>query len=758
MRAPGFAMLLALPFILFGALLAAIPLLVHLLHRQKATPVQWGAMQFLLESPIRQRRRKRVDHWLLMLVRMAVLALLALLLARPIILESRYNPFAANTAADIAVVIDHSLSMGRRSGERTLFQEAVGRVDEVVRLMRPSDTLSVVLAGHTPEAVNETPAAGTGVAEVRERLRHMRPGTTDASITDAILAAREQLNRGSNLRKVILVLSDQQRSNWAADNESAWRAALGDRSGGVDRDVQVFAMPLAARTVSPNASVSALTIGPGVVGVGRVVQISATLSNAGPGELPATPLRLIVDGQTAGPMVQAGALAEGQSQTVRFEHVFDKAGSHWVAVQAEVVDSLEADNRMVASVNVLDTLPVLIVDGEVTDVGGHRAAAFLQAAMNPAEEGMMVAGEGLLIAPRVVSLSAALRTPLEPYGVVVFNDVPTLPAEYVGRVAEAVQAGKGAWFILGPRTEAAFVNDVLRKTALFQGRVRGVERAARGGVAGVDVRDPDHPALALVAGAGRNALVGVAVTQWWEVAEAGDAARVLLATAGEEGEGDPLALAFGVGQNGGRVVVWTTSADGQWSNLPLATNFVPLVNETLFYLAAGRNTAEDRRLEAGERLVWTAASDPPIAGVDVVRPDGGTQRVQAVLTGGKYVVAYDSTHVPGLYEVRPVGSDASRGGPGVAHFSVNIDRRELEPAVLSATDMQWLVGQKYVNEAIGEADLARALGAANRGTEVWPYAALAVFVLLLVETVMTRRMVRLQAGESAAAVVREGHA
>src|SRR5215218_10054985 len=101
--------------LLLGTLAAAIPVLIHLLHRQRTTPVQWGAMQFLLESQLQFRRRRKVDHWLLLLARMALLGLLAFLLARPLIKSGAFNPIPGNSAVDVAVVIDHSLSSGRRA-------------------------------------------------------------------------------------------------------------------------------------------------------------------------------------------------------------------------------------------------------------------------------------------------------------------------------------------------------------------------------------------------------------------------------------------------------------------------------------------------------------------------------------------------------------------------------------------------------------------------------------------------------------------
>src|SRR5687767_15565384 len=107
--------------LLAGLLAMSIPVIIHLLHRQRTTPLQWGAMQFLLESPLQLKRRKKVDHWLLMLLRMLVIALLVLALARPLLIEGKYNPLSKSLATDIGVVVDRSLSTGRRSGDGTVY-------------------------------------------------------------------------------------------------------------------------------------------------------------------------------------------------------------------------------------------------------------------------------------------------------------------------------------------------------------------------------------------------------------------------------------------------------------------------------------------------------------------------------------------------------------------------------------------------------------------------------------------------------------
>src|SRR5437879_13263907 len=118
----------------FGAI--AIPVIVHLLHRQKTTPIRWGAMQFLIESPLQQKRRRHVEHWLLLLARMAVLGLLVFALARPLLNADLLTPLGGGTSTDFAVVLDHSLSTGRaaESGKPVLARSVEITNDIIARL------------------------------------------------------------------------------------------------------------------------------------------------------------------------------------------------------------------------------------------------------------------------------------------------------------------------------------------------------------------------------------------------------------------------------------------------------------------------------------------------------------------------------------------------------------------------------------------------------------------------------------------------
>src|SRR3954469_2886555 len=111
-----------------GALVVSIPVIIHLLHRQRTQPVLWGAMIFLRMSVLQQKRRKRVEHWLLMLLRLALLALLVLLLGNLILPPNTFgflSSVGGRPATDVAIIVDHSLSTQWQSGDKPVYQQEI---------------------------------------------------------------------------------------------------------------------------------------------------------------------------------------------------------------------------------------------------------------------------------------------------------------------------------------------------------------------------------------------------------------------------------------------------------------------------------------------------------------------------------------------------------------------------------------------------------------------------------------------------------
>ena len=104
-----------------GAL--AIPVIVHLIFRWQSRQVELGTIRFLTEILRENARRRQLKRWLLLAMRLACVALVALLFMRPYLLARQ----AATKDRFLAIVIDQSASMGLGTAGGRAVDRAVSR-------------------------------------------------------------------------------------------------------------------------------------------------------------------------------------------------------------------------------------------------------------------------------------------------------------------------------------------------------------------------------------------------------------------------------------------------------------------------------------------------------------------------------------------------------------------------------------------------------------------------------------------------------
>src|SRR3954464_15237592 len=101
------------PFFLAGLGALAIPVIVHLIQRERKRVVEFPSLMFVRRIPYQSVRRRRIRHWFLLLLRAGASALIVLAFARPLTQPGAMTPTAAaNGARDVVIVLDQSASMG----------------------------------------------------------------------------------------------------------------------------------------------------------------------------------------------------------------------------------------------------------------------------------------------------------------------------------------------------------------------------------------------------------------------------------------------------------------------------------------------------------------------------------------------------------------------------------------------------------------------------------------------------------------------
>ena len=96
---------------LFGSLALAIPVLIHLVRREKSEIIPFSSLMFLLKVPKRSIRQQKMKNLLLMALRLLILALLVGAFARPYMTQPAKPAANANSNRGVVMMLDTSYSM-----------------------------------------------------------------------------------------------------------------------------------------------------------------------------------------------------------------------------------------------------------------------------------------------------------------------------------------------------------------------------------------------------------------------------------------------------------------------------------------------------------------------------------------------------------------------------------------------------------------------------------------------------------------------
>ncbi len=99
------------PLFLVGLAGLAIPVLLHLIQKERKNVVQFPSLMFLRRIPYQSVRRRRIRNWLLLCLRLAALALIVMAFARPFLRRTEI-PASASGAREVVILLDRSYSMG----------------------------------------------------------------------------------------------------------------------------------------------------------------------------------------------------------------------------------------------------------------------------------------------------------------------------------------------------------------------------------------------------------------------------------------------------------------------------------------------------------------------------------------------------------------------------------------------------------------------------------------------------------------------
>ena len=168
------------PLMLAGLGGAVLPLVLHLLNRARYRTVDWGAMMFLPGAHGRQQQSNRLKQLLLLILRMALIALLAIALARPVV-GSTWAAMGTDPHCCCVILLDNSASMAFDEGGGPRIDAARRAALAVLATLQRGDEVDLLTLADAPDSSNEaTPPTGCWSSFAIDRHR---AGTTSTPLS-----------------------------------------------------------------------------------------------------------------------------------------------------------------------------------------------------------------------------------------------------------------------------------------------------------------------------------------------------------------------------------------------------------------------------------------------------------------------------------------------------------------------------------------------------------------------------------------------
>jgi hypothetical protein len=680
-----------------GAL--AIPVVIHLINREKRVVVQFPSLMFLHKIPYRSIRRQKIRHLLLLLMRCLALLLFVAAFARPWLERSKLPRAGSSGAKEVVILVDRSYSMGYADH----WSKALDKAREVVNAISPSDRATIVFFANEPAAATQ-PTADR--ARLENALKTAKLSSEATRYAPAIKMAGD-IAGGSNLpRKDIVLISDFQRAGWAKREELSLPPGVElrtvDVSGPTGNDAAVIGLTTDRTRDSTRERVVA----------------TARLANLG--TAPRTVSAVLELGGRIVESKQVALAARGVAP-VRFSPVVVPATATRGVVHISK-DSLEADDELFFTVAPDEAVSVLILEGKSAR---QNQSLYLKTALG--------VGDKPKFKVDVRKAESLQPTDLEHRSLVVLNETAPPSGALGQRLRDMIANGAGLLVVPGEENVDRWPAEWQAILPVRFGSVVDRTRDAGATIGAVDYSSPIFEIFSAPRSGDFSSARVFRYRAARPLSDSGVIARF--------DDGAPAMIQRSVG--GGHVVVWTTSMDALWTDLPVQTVFVPFVHQlgqrigrfadAKPWYVAGDVLDLSRHAELTAPLMGSGAKTGGDSGRLVLEAPSG-EKTRLSLLGTNHLATLRER---GLYELRGENTPAGSGRP----IAVNVDPGEadlthLDPAELVAAANANMARQQTAGPAAAPAEQQE-----GRQT-IWWYLLLAALFLMAVETVMSNRLSR----------------
>lgn len=590
---------------IFGSLLwllplAAVPIIIHLLQRQRYVQVKFAATDFLRKAIQRVRRRVLLQDLLLLLLRTLAVILVILALARP---SAHSQLLDAARAPQLEVVIlDTSMSMQQFVGDSNAFSAAQDIAKNIFSNLDDSrDRAALIMASRHAQILSQ----GSSRQALRSlTAKSLACGNANANWLDAVQIAEEVIGELAleNSEVRLTIISDFQDNEWFDGGEAAAAMQLFS-----DSNVVIDYQTVGAGQTS-NVAVHHSTVTPQAVVKGGEVVFSCEVRN-----YTSRPQQRLLQLSLDGKIIAEKEFELKARSSESFEQMFslNEVGSRKVEV-AITADGLHADDQQSVGLEVVAEWTTILCSNN-SDFGNADVSSNFLSYLNLGDQAPL---RPIVLGPHQLSTSALSEAQL-----LILSDLSSLPNSKIKLIESFVAAGGGLLVVVGPQSSTPALQPLMLQLGLKQFEIAGAQQ--RDALLTID--HAEHPALKLFSDPQWQALLTEVPHRIFQQLDVDGEHQLILSFSATDNDYKSAAL-LQLHHGKGKVAVSAVAPYARWNRMPeVPGGTMALIYDLLFSLVP--QPALPSKLSVTERL------DLPHA-VTITSPAGKSLRHSSQLTLG----------------------------------------------------------------------------------------------------------------------------
>jgi len=605
------------PIMLLGTIGIAIPIAIHLWSKQSARRIPFAAVDFLIASDEKASRRIRLSDLLLLIARIAICMLVPLILAQPYGECEHKGIYIAQSDQAVAIVIDNSYSGSYPEGEDTLFEKSKTSAEEILRQLTNNSHVILLQNSNYSSSNKDLVSPSDALRTLKSFKQRWLPSQLSSSINVALAALQKSQHQRKTLYLFTPILKDTK---------------IQEISG-----IQIF-QPKIYRGIT-NTAITRLSSKSQISKNNYTFE--GTFNNFSKVKKECA-LTLIINNQKKS---RASITIDKESSISKTFSVRSLPEDTFVFGELQSnCDSLQADNRRFIYLVKEKRSKILIVNGDPKTVRHKDELFYLYTALKP---GSKVSPNIEIQVTNIENLEKI--TSFEDYDLLILANTPPLDGVVTKRIRSAIERGLGVFASLGTNYQPESYNSKMQTILPFQFQAMvdllasssETEKAVR--YLNIAQIEYSHPIFSLFSEPATE-LKDAKFSRIVLISKPMDHKKSKILA--RYSNHSPAILEASIGD--GKVVLFTSTLDRDWNDLPIYSGFLPLIQRISVYLANKNFQDKRNSFLVGDSLQLHTKK----GSIRIKSPTNQTIKLKTSKNKkGKAVATFSETNIPGLYRV-----------------------------------------------------------------------------------------------------------